>query len=261
MFKHFIIFVPKSASMELKIDYYSSVPLHFQIETLLREMIKEEKYRNGKMLPTETELSIQLGTSRNTVRQAINKLASEGLIIRRKGIGTYILENRLYSKVSNWFSFTKELQSRGMKAKTYDMQIQFVKPPLQVSAFFNIHTKLKVWKLEKIRGNEHLPFVYFISYFNPNIPITGKEDFSEPLYDMLEKKFNIVAMKSHEELTAIIPDKIIAEKLDISKKNAVLMRQRQVFDQSGIPIEYNVGYYIGDIFTYTLESERKSYLQ
>jgi GntR family transcriptional regulator len=68
-------------------------------------------------------------------------------------------------------------------------------------------------------------------------------------------------MKSHEELTAMIPDKIIAEKLDISKKNAVLMRQRQVFDQSGMPIEYNVGYYIGEIFTYMLESERKVYLQ
>jgi GntR family transcriptional regulator len=195
------------------------------------------------------------------VRQAINKLASEGLIIRRKGVGTHILENRQYSKVSNWFSFTKELQSRGMKAKTYEMQIQSVTPPLQVSAFFNIHTKLKVLKLERIRGNEHLPFVYFISYFNPNSPMTGKEDFSEPLYEMMEKKFNLIAMKSNEELTAIIPDKIIAEKLNISKKNAVLMRQRQVFDKSGMPIEYNVGYYIGEIFTYTLESERKIYLQ
>jgi len=247
--------------MELKIDYYSSVPLHFQIEQLLRELIKEEEYKNGKMLPTETELSIQLGTSRNTVRQAINKLATEGLILRRKGIGTYILDNRLYSKVSNWFSFTKELQSRGMKAKTYEMKIEFVTPPIQVSAFFNIHSKLKVLKLERIRGNEQLPFVYFISYFNPSIPMTGKEDFMMPLYEMMEKEFNIIAMKSHEELTALIPDKIIAEKLNISKKNAVLMRQRQVFDQSGMPIEYNVGYYIGEIFTYTLESERKSYLQ
>jgi GntR family transcriptional regulator len=90
--------------------------------------------------------------------------------------------------------------------------------------------------------------------------MTGKEDFMMPLYEMMEKEFNIIAMKSHEELTAIIPDKVIAEKLDISKKNAVLLRQRQVFDHSGMPIEYNVGYYIGEIFTYTLESERKSYL-
>jgi|WetSurMetagenome_2_1015567.scaffolds.fasta_scaffold221719_1 GntR family transcriptional regulator len=255
MFKQISNF--KEKIMDLKLDYYSSIPLHFQIEKILRELIKEEEFKNGKMLPTETELSLKFGTSRNTVRQAINKLASEGLIIRKKGIGTFILQNRLYSKVSNWFSFTKELQSRGMTAKTYDTHIEFITPPIEVAAFFNIHSKVKVLKLERIRGNEQLPFVYFVSYFNPSIPLTGDEDYSIPLYEMIERDYNVNAKLSREELTAITANKEIAEKLNVKKKSAILLRQRQVFDQEGFPIEFNIGYYIGEIFTYILESERK----
>lgn len=68
----------------MKIDHSSNKPLHIQAEEVLRKLIEEEEYKNGKLLPNEVELSEQLNISRNTLRQAINKLVFEGLLIRKK---------------------------------------------------------------------------------------------------------------------------------------------------------------------------------
>lgn len=77
--------------MKLELDPNSSKPLHLQAEELLRTMIQQEEYRGkGKLLPNEVELSKALNISRNTLRQAINKLVFEGLLIRKKGYGTTV---------------------------------------------------------------------------------------------------------------------------------------------------------------------------
>ena len=74
--------------MKYSIDHKSPVPLHIQTEMLLRDIIAEEEYKNGKTLPNEVELAKQLAISRTTLRQAINKLVFEGLLIRKKRTGT-----------------------------------------------------------------------------------------------------------------------------------------------------------------------------
>lgn len=242
---------------DISVDPYSPIPLHYQVEQIIRALIKEEKYLNGELLPTETMFSEKLGISRNTVRQAINKLVSEGLLIRKKGVGTKVLKNQLYTRVSNWFSFTKELQSRGITVKNYHTDLKKVYPPFDVSVFFKITTNVKVVCLERLRGSEELPFVYFISYFNPIIDFKDKDKFTVPLYEILENEFNIIAKSSHEELKAIKADANLCKRLNIPKCNPVLVRKRMVYDQFKRPIEFNIGYYIGEKFTYVLESERK----
>ena len=72
----------------MKIDHNNPKPLHIQAEEILRQLIESEEYKNGKLLPNEVELSEQLNISRNTLRQAINKLVFEGLLSRKKGVGT-----------------------------------------------------------------------------------------------------------------------------------------------------------------------------
>ena len=67
----------------MKLDHKSNIPLHVQAEHLLRKLIESDDYKNGKYLPNEIELSKQLGISRNTLRQSINKLVFEGLLVRR----------------------------------------------------------------------------------------------------------------------------------------------------------------------------------
>jgi GntR family transcriptional regulator len=133
-----------------------------------------------------------------------------------------------------------------------------VVPEKSVLSFFDLKPSTHVLCLERLRGKENFPFVYFISYFNPSIGMTGNEDFSKPLYEILEEKYKVRASLSYEELTAIKAPPNIHKKLNTSADDPVLFRKRLVYDEHKHPIEFNYGYYRGDSFVYTVESERKS---
>ena len=224
----------------MQIDHNSSKPLHAQAEEILRNLIDSEEYKTGKYLPNEVELSQKLNISRNTLRQAINKLVFEGLLVRKKGVGTKVAQKGILGGVKNWLSFSQEMKMLGIEIRNFELHI----------------SRKKCIVLERVRGKKEYPFVYFISYFNPSTPLTGEEDFTRPLYELLEKDYNIIVKTSKEKISARLAGEAIAEKLDIKPTAPILIRERFVYDINQIPIEYNIGYYRADSFTYTIEAER-----
>ena len=170
--------------MKLQLDPNSSKPLHQQAEDLLRQMIQQEEYRKGKLLPNDI--------SRKT-------------------------------------------------------------PPAEASEFLNAPEGARLLCLERLRGRPNLPFVYFISYFNPAIPMTGEEDMALPLYENLRKNYGIVVKTSREMVYARSANAELAEKLDINEGEPILVRKRFVLDVNDTPVEYNIGYYRADSFTYSIE--------
>ncbi len=242
--------------MRYAIDHKSSYPLHKQAETLLRKMILEEEYQNGKALPNEVEMAKKLAISRTTLRQAINTLVSEGLLIRKKRIGTKVAPAPVSSRSNNWLSFSQEMKIRGIPIKNFELHITWVFPDEALANFFEIKTDRKILKMERVRGKTNEPFVYFASYFHPRIGLTGNEDFKRPLYEILETDYSVIATLSKEEISAKAAEPIIAEKLGIPVDSPILFRKRYVYDQGGRPIEYNLGYYKADSFVYTVESTR-----
>lgn len=210
------------------------------------------------MLPKEIDLANQLGISRTTLRQAINKLVFEGLLQRKKGTGTWVNQSiPISSKSKNWLSFSQEMAARGVPIKNFELHISWVKPAEHIASFFKIKSDIRVLKLVRLRGTHDGPFVYFESYFNPKIGLTGEENFIRPLYEMLERDFGIISYKSKEEISAKPASPLIAEKLEIDEGYPILFRKRYVYDLSDKPIEFNLGYYKSDSFTYTTESTRE----
>jgi GntR family transcriptional regulator len=244
--------------MRYSIDHSSPVPLHAQAEELLRKMIKEPEFRDGGFLPNEVDLAKKLGISRNTIRQALNKLVFEGLLVRKKGVGTTVADRSVKSTVTKWLSFTQEMQAKGLSPKTFEIYVSWVFPDADVVHAFSIPSDKKVLKLERLRGLEEGPFVYFISYFHPRVGLTGEEDFSRLLYDILEHDYSTIAQLSKEEISARSANGFVAGKLGIHEGAPVLVRKRVVFDPGKRPIEYNVGYYKSDSFVYSIESEREN---
>lgn len=242
----------------MQIDHNATKPLHLQAEELLRKLIDEEEYKNGKLLPNEVQLSEQLKISRNTLRQAINKLVFEGLLIRKKGYGTKVAKKGIVGGVKNWLSFSQEMKMLGIEIKNFELHISYQKVANEIYNFFNIEEKAnnRLFVLERVRGNMNYPFVYFISYFNPTIPLSTEDDYAKPLYELLEKKYNVIVKTSKEEISARLAGEIIAEKLDIQANDPILIRKRFVYDINNLPVEYNIGYYRADSFTYTIEAER-----
>ena len=93
-----------------------------QVEGLLRGRIREGVYAPGSRIPSETELSEELGVSRATVRTVLAKLAVNGLILRKQGDGTYI--NARVEKISahlgNVWDFFCLIESNGFSCGAVD---------------------------------------------------------------------------------------------------------------------------------------------
>lgn len=237
--------------MELKIDHYSPIPLHIQVEQLLRSLIDLPEYKNGAFLPREVELSQRLGVSRNTIRQAANKLENEGLITRKKGVGTKVASKDITTNLSEWHSFTQEMNSMGIPFKNLKLEIEWTTVNQKIANFLNIDIDTKILKLSRLKGTDE-PFVFFESYFQPRIGLTGKEDFRRPLYEILEQDYHCTPSVSREKIKAGRAGKFAAV-LAIDKDEPILIRERFVLDPGDRPLEYNIGYYRNDKFTYSIE--------
>lgn len=243
-------------AVDFRIDHNSPIPLHVQVEALLRKLIERPAYQNGKLLPKEVDLAKRLGISRNTIRQATNKLEHENLLLRKKGVGTRAVKKTVTTRLTNWLSFSDEMHSKGMESINYDIKVDWVKADEEVSSMLQVDKGKKVLRMSRLRGVDKGPFVYFISYFHPRVGLTGKEDFSRHLYEILEQDYATIPSISKERINATLATIDIAKKLNIKKGDSVLFRKRLVCDPGDRPIEYNLGYYRGDSFTYEIDIQR-----
>jgi GntR family transcriptional regulator len=245
------------AVVKLKLNPTSLKPLHQQAEELLREMILLPEYMNGKLLPSEVELSREMNISRNTLRQAINKLVFEGLLIRKKWYGTTVAPKNVMSNARNWMSFSQEMSSLGITVKNFELHVSHRVPDEGVAAFFETESDRRLLCIERLRGGVEMPFVYFISWFSPRTGMTGEENLSKPLYEIMEKEYGVVVKTSREKVSAEGASEYVAEKLGIEPGAPILVRKRQVYDVDNRPVEYNIGYYRADSFTYAIEFTRE----
>lgn len=246
--------------MKFDIDPNSAIPLYKQIEDIIRKVIESGDYDNGKFLPREEELAQKFGVSRNTVRQGISQLVREGLLERTPGKGTVVANGNITTHLSEWHSFTEEMLKKGIDLRNYFIRSNFEKPPIEVAEVLQIKPDIELLKLERLRGDKKHPFVYFVSWFHPRIKLTGNEDFSRPLYSILEDDFGIYPVYSNEELSAVMPDERISGYLKINLKSRlpVLFRKRLVTDSGLRSIEYNLGFYRSDLMTYSIRFKRTS---
>jgi len=243
--------------MHLRIDHHNRIPLHLQVENLVRDLIEKPIYKKGKLLPKEVDMANQLGISRNTVRQAISKLVIEGLLERKKGVGTKVTNKNINTKLKSWMSFTQEMNNKGISFINYEIKVEKVKATKEVAEALEIAENTEVLKLSRLRGDDEGPFVQFVSWLHPRIGLTGKEDFTRPLYQILEKDFSAIIDLSREEIKATIPEKTISEKLKIKETTPILKRIRKVYDPGKRPLEFCIGYYKADKFSYTIDIKRE----
>jgi len=239
------------------IDHKSKIPLHVQVEEHVRKLIGSEKFKNGAFLPKEVELANRLGVSRNTIRQATNKLENEGLIVRKKGVGTRVAEKKgLFTGLDHWYSFTQEMQEKGIVVTNLSLKVEWVIANETIRNFFGSKVDKKVLKLSKLKGEASgEPIVYFESYFHPRIGISENDEFDKPLYAMLEAKYGVVVNRSYENISAKLAGSL-SKKLGVDPGSAVLFRERFVYDVGDRPVEYNIGYYRSDKFIYSIDIKK-----
>ena len=85
---------------ERPLDRTSPIPLYFQIAENLKQAIEDGTLKPGSRLDNELDLAERLGVSRPTVRQAVQRLVEQGLVTRRRGLGTVVIAPRILRSVA-----------------------------------------------------------------------------------------------------------------------------------------------------------------
>ena len=240
----------------IRIDHDSPIPLRAQVELLLRELVRQPKYQKGTLLPDEVALAAQLGISRGTVRSGISKLVFEGVLERKAGVGTRV-SNRLFaSGIQEWRSFTREMASKGITVENFQQDFARARVSAEAAQALQIETNTEVWRLTRVRGWDGKPVLRSTSWFHPRLGLTGKEEFTRPLYEVIEATTSTRPGRAHEEFLAVSASETIAKLLKVKKGVPLLLRRHSVLDVGGRPFEFAEVHYVSSRFALTLDMRR-----
>ncbi len=244
------------------LNHDSYIPLYLQAEMMIRELIQLQDYQEGKLLPDEVTMAELMGVSRNTVRQAMDRLVYEGVITRKKGVGTKVAFKSVTTQLDNWHSFTHEMSDQGIPFENLEIKVLWEIPPKEVAAFFAIDGRRTVLRLDRLRRLDKGGLVYFTSWLHPRLSLDGTEDYvNTPLYDLIETITGHIPTLSEEEIGARGADASEAKKINVRQGGHVLVRKRKVFDDVDRPIEFNIGIYDAGLFSYSIKIKRHESVQ
>src|SRR5215467_15738388 len=133
------------------IDKNSPIPMYYQIMNQLRERIAAGEYTVNDALPPERELVEAYQVSRMTIRQAILELVNEGILVRRKGIGTFVAPPKLEQRLNSLTSFTEDMAQRGMKAGSRIISFKEMSPDPTLRKTLGLSAEEKVFECVRLR--------------------------------------------------------------------------------------------------------------
>ena len=236
-----------------------AIPLYYQLETILRKRISSGELARGDRLASEEALAKEYSLSRITVRQALSSLESDGLIIRKRGKGTFISKKHTYLESPKFTGFIEDLISMGIRTKSRVLDISMVGGPQSIQEHLELEAGTQLFRIEKIRLVEGSPFSYVLDYLPPDIGQKIKTDdlTAKPLLMILEDDLGIKVTEAVQSIEATIADTHVAAMLGIRVGDPLLKGERTVFDVNHKPVEYVSVLYRADKYFYTVNLKRK----
>lgn len=140
-----------------QIDRSSPLPLWAQVADALRHRLAGAEFENR--FPPEEELSRAFGVSRQTVRQAVGHLESEGLVLRRRGVGTQVVSPSRQCD-DTLYSLAVDLKSRGVNEEIETTSLKLVEAPRSVVAQLGIDSGSTVVYVERLRLGNSEPIAW-----------------------------------------------------------------------------------------------------
>jgi len=219
-------------------------------EEILR-VITEDNMVGGKF-PPEVELAIQLGVSRTALREALQRLESEGYISRRRRVGTTVLARRLNldAGLEQLDSITQTIVSAGMKPGTISRRWRHESANELIAKMLEIGVGDEVAVMDRVRTADDTPFCYDINFF-PIEMISEDEDnaIGESLFQYLNNKYG-GANHALAYLHPCLADEMVSEKLEIPVDHLLMLMEHTHYAPDGRPIWYSRTFHRSDIISF-----------
>lgn len=240
------------------VDSRLPTPLYHQIYALLREQILDGVYADNELVPTEQELTERFGVSRITAKRALDELASEGLVVRRRGKGTTVASRVAVPAVSaNISGLLENLLMMGLKTKVDIIDFGYVSATNDVCRALDIPDGTEVQRAVRVRSLDGAPLSYTTSYVPAALGRTyGRKDLAaRPLLELLERA-GVLIGSADQSIGAVLADARVAPRLGVRVGSPLLSVTRTVFDQHGRPVEYIAILYRPDRYQYRMKLAR-----
>ena len=232
----------------------ASTPLYVQIRNILLEEIAAGLGGDGGEVLTEKALQERFGVSRATVRHALDELERQGVVARRKGVGTLVQTPKIRPELVHLTSFTEDVQRRGLKPGAQNLDVALVVPPARVAEAFHLADTEKVWYVLRLRTIDGAPVGLHDLYIPPNIEFSPQTLASmSSYYELLRSHHRLEPEHAVETLTACNAGEREARLLDVEEGEALLIVERLTHAQSGQPIEYVRIAYRADQYEYQVK--------
>ncbi|MBL8334468.1 MAG: GntR family transcriptional regulator [Rubrivivax sp.] len=242
-------------SLRFAPDPRSSSPLYVQLAQRLAQGIHEGQFRAHEALPSERALSEQLGLSRVTARKAIDRLAEQGLIVRRRGSGNYIAP-KLEQPLARLTSFSEELRQRGFEpsSRWLARRCTAATPDEQLS--LGLSPGARVARLERLRLADGTVMAYEISVL-PEPALPDPQALDGSLYEHL-RGHGRAPVRALQHIRALNATDRHAELLGVPSGQALLHITRVGYLDNGAPVELTQSYCRSDLYGFVSEMRREA---
>ena len=234
------------------IDKNSPIPVYYQLKNDLIKKIVSGVWKTGECISSERELCEVYEVSRMTIRQAIGELVQEGILVRKKGKGTFVCEQKINQK--DMMSFTEMIKQSGRNLKTNVVDFKIIDTPDYIQDIFVLD---KLYKITRQRVVDGEPIALEIVYIPVDYCGSINEEMLEgSLYKILEG-FGYVISNSNSSIMAINVNNEMIRLLKCNENTPILKMISRIFTNTNKLLFLEESYYKSDKFNFQVNISRK----
>lgn len=237
---------------ERPLDRNSPIPLYFQIAENLKQAIDDGMLKPGERLDNELDLTERLGVSRPTVRQAVQRLVEQGLVVRRRGLGTVVVAPRILRSVA-LTSLYDDLCANHRHPATTVLAASQIQADDELAAILSLPSGAAVLSVERLRLADGTPLAIMHNFLPAGLLKGRPEDTLEKmgLYELLRSQ-GIQLHAGEQVIGARRASAQEADLLQAPRHSTVLTMTRTTFDQEGKPVEHGSHAYLADRYSFKM---------
>ncbi|MFZ1140932.1 MAG: GntR family transcriptional regulator, partial [Candidatus Sulfotelmatobacter sp.] len=233
---------------------------YMQIVDQVRDLIKKNKLREGQTFASEGDMAEALGISKMPVRQAFQKLRSEGLLIIAKGKRPVVGSGRVPWNFQQLRGFSEEMRRRGLVPSARLLSMSLEDPDLEAAQALKLSPGERVYRARRLRFINGEPVAVVTSFLPARIFVgIDKQDLeNQSLYAIFERIYKRKLQWAEEIIGAMIAGVEEAEVLQTFAGSALLVIRETAYDLQSVAIEYSLSLLRADRYTASVISVRKS---
>jgi len=222
----------------------------------IREAIMSGKLAPGAQLPPETELVEMLGVSRGTLRESLRMLEEQGLIIRRRGKGTFVRARPILKNLSVNYGITDMILSAGYIPGTSYLDIHEEPADPDTAKRLEIEPGVAVVVVERTRTADEQPVVFSVDVFSRSLIEASVQALQclreRSIYEYFQTEWGLSIHHGVARLSPIAADKELAQRLGIREGAPLLYIMQVDYLSDERPILLSHEYHIPGAFEITV---------